>query len=333
MRIPVLCFFVAVAMAGCRLGFDDFSDDNSDALDEQPNDAGPGSNADGDPGSDTDGAPPITAAPCGSPGVFQDEFSGARPHPFWEVADDQATVQNAGLLHVTPSPAMSEAFTGVISSRAVNLTDASTMVEIEDVIGTDLDSVAVFQLRFDDGNHLTFAQTNGQLLAMSQVDAGSVEQQSVPYDRVTHRYWRIRETAGTVHFQTSEDGQVWAPPLLSTDTPHFADTVVTWLGMSTPGAFAPTGQVQFASFNKFTDVAAWCSVDTFQDNFDDNSFDIDKWYPASSFFGSCTVLEVNNAAQFRQPNGTGDVCFYASATGYDLSGSGSRFESRGSTTT
>jgi hypothetical protein len=56
----------------------------------------------------------------------------------------------------------------------------------------------------------------------------------VPYDPVAHAWWRIRESGGTVHFETSSDACNWTERS-STPTPMLDGGVEVDLGFGVPG--------------------------------------------------------------------------------------------------
>ena len=51
---------------------------------------------------------------------------------------------------------------------------------------------------------------NGALgVSYKQSGASFVEVSSAPYQALEQRYWRIRESAGVIHWETAQDGASW----------------------------------------------------------------------------------------------------------------------------
>ena len=69
---------------------------------------------------------------------------------------------------------------------------------------------------------------------------GSGDVSMVPYDPVKHRFWQIREQAGSVFFETSPDGAVYTT-LYQGATPSFVDSVRWSVGAGTGNAIATPG--------------------------------------------------------------------------------------------
>jgi hypothetical protein len=84
-----------------------------------------------------------------------------------------------------------------------DLRGGMVFLEVPQVSDTTKDQPVVLTLATLDGHRARIFQTQGQLRADRNNDLGV---NAAPYDPVMHRWWRIRETAGTVHFEVSPDG-------------------------------------------------------------------------------------------------------------------------------
>lgn len=91
--------------------------------------------------------------------------------------------------------------------------------------------------------------TSGRtLFAMAYLPAtGPVVQGSVAYDAVAHRWWRVRESGGTIFWETSPDGAAWTTQV-SWASPYAAPTASqVYMGSGYFGADPGAGS--FAEFD------------------------------------------------------------------------------------
>jgi hypothetical protein len=66
-----------------------------------------------------------------------------------------------------------------------------------------------FEVYADADNKVNFLQSGGSFTAMRYVKDGVVDQTGVSYDPVEMAWWRIRESEGTLYWETSPDGETW----------------------------------------------------------------------------------------------------------------------------
>lgn len=86
-------------------------------------------------------------------------------------------------------------------------------------------------------------------LTLRQVVAGVTDDTSITYDPTDHAYWRIREAAGTLYWETSANGTAWTTRRSATTTLNLTLVAVAlvsgYWGAETP----PVGSTVFDSVN------------------------------------------------------------------------------------
>ncbi|MEZ4302422.1 MAG: hypothetical protein R3B70_46270 [Polyangiaceae bacterium] len=121
-----------------------------------------------------------------------------------------------------------------------SLLDCQVTLQVKQVGSTSPGILTYFSVPPADGSEGDIAFTHsGTALRMNVRAGGSDTSQGVPYDPVAHAWWRIRESAGTIHFEASADGLTWLP-LFEAETPEFAGSVAVNIGMGAPDP-APQG--------------------------------------------------------------------------------------------
>lgn len=257
---------------------------------------------------------------CGTPGVFVDDFAGPVIASYWRPGAGATITQDSGSLLVRADPFVTTRFAGLASKLRVDLTDARAMVEIDAIDATGPESAAVFSLALDDDNYLRLRQADGDLF-MEIGDAPGVDRFAmIPYDPDAHRFWQIRESAGSVFFETSADGASWNLQS-SFPAPSFIDTLAIRLGVVVNAFTSDQVSVRFASLNSRTPGAGWCSADTLQDDFEDGVIG-SEWLNTTILGVGCQLYEAGGLAHFDQSEEPESlsVCWYGSSAGYDLTG-------------
>jgi hypothetical protein len=179
---------------------------------------------------------------CGATQLVVDNFDLNSVASFWNAI--APATESGGLAVVAlPSPATA----GTLGEfRTVSRTDLrGSFVYIAVLQSTNVASHAQTFLRVSDGgNALSIVEENGML---GFRDGGTVLA-SIPYDNVTHRWWRLHEQAGYVHFETSLDGTSWTGRAM-TATPPWAASVIIELGADAYQSESSPGTAQFDNVN------------------------------------------------------------------------------------
>ncbi len=108
---------------------------------------------------------------------------------------------------------------------AVSFRDDAVTVDVAVALpSTDPGSETSVELRLDPSDFATrigMFVSEGDLIMQVREPAGILFGDTVAYDALAHRWWRMVESAGTTSFQVSPDGAAWST-IASTDTPVWA---------------------------------------------------------------------------------------------------------------
>jgi hypothetical protein len=287
---------VGLASACGRIGFDDRS----------------GADAGGDAGNST---------PCGTTLVLADTFSGSTPDPQWYPFSHGGVTpsQSGGELVITlpATTAGGSNYGGYDSARRFDLRGSRTFVEVNQTVSTAGNAQTDFQVDGPKGEALSVSEEAGMLFATVSNGSSTSTLGSMPYDAVAQRWWQLRESQGTVYFETSPDGVTFTA-FAMTPTPAFAPFVDVLLDAGTYQAETSTGVARFANLNGGTPSASWCKASTLRDDFSAAALG-DQW-DGSFTMGGCTLGEAAGAAQVALVAGSAQECSIVSASGYDLTG-------------
>jgi len=251
--------------------------------------------------------------PCGGPSTIHDDFGAAATSDHWYAwgAGSGVLEQRGGAVHFTPIP---DAGMGYSSRPAVNFHEDRLTTEMT-FNGVDSSQVsASMVLRRDEGNLLGFHYQSGMLYFQTYVGGSDTVGTPIPYDPVAHRWWQLREEAGTVYWETSADGLSWTPQH-SIGTPAFADVV--WIDLLAWNSGTTGGEVAFHHVNgdPMHPETGFCPVSSFTDDFEDTTV-APQWIGDSE--PGCLLVENGGHARFGIPVGLASVrCAYATATVYD----------------
>jgi RHS repeat-associated protein len=155
----------------------------------------------------------ITAEP-GTGVVFSDDFNdNSLDTSKWNIdyPTSPISVSESGQrLQITLAP-NTAGYNGVSSNATYDLTDKSVQVELVQAVSFAGYCENFLQVVLN-SNNLFLIDVGGQgnLLMRSRVN-GVNDQTVIPFNAVTHRYWRIRHDAGTntIKFETSPDVTNW----------------------------------------------------------------------------------------------------------------------------
>jgi len=170
-------------------------------------------------------------------------------------------------------------------------------------------------------DHWVAWQLEETTLQMSRADQGTVQFiESLTFDPVAHRWWQLRDNAGTFEWRTSPGGVNWTaqPKTLTAAEVTLGEPVVVELHVSAD----PGGSVVFelGGVNPSTSQP-WCAAATATDDFDDQKRG-PLWSGTDNSELDCTMSE-DAQGQLRvdyQPADTG-ICRYRSGPAFDLTDS------------
>lgn len=154
--------------------------------------------------------PTRTGAGPWSLSLLGDEFDDGRLDPVWINSYGGAT-EGGGRGRVPCSPGL---FAGIQSVRNFQLTGAQIAVRIATLPALNGSSAATgsaYANSTTSGTRIGFQYNaaTGNIRCVSDVSFSDGAAVSVPYSAISTKWWRIRESAGTVYWETSGDGYDW----------------------------------------------------------------------------------------------------------------------------
>jgi hypothetical protein len=188
---------------------------------------GVGGTSTGFGGAGGEGGGAAGSAPC----VLNvtDAFEGDELSPTWALFGASGAVSvDDGKLEID-APETTKAGRGIRSTESFDLHDCSVTVDVAALPESQKPVGAYFGVSFQAAQAASFnASMNDQALHFTVADGGPAPPlASMPLP--APRYWRLRESAGTLYFETSEGG-IWTIRA-QTDTPGFLSSVNVGLGV------------------------------------------------------------------------------------------------------
>ena len=161
-------------------------------------------------------------------------------------------------------------YRGMDSTAKWSLTGSSASIEVPHVLTGLLSSTTYMRIQLDNSNAVSISTNGTSLIAQKQITSTYTQLGSVAYSTVAHRWWRIRESGGTVYFEFSADGLIWTS-FATLATPFSLGALTAQLAIGTDVTNASTDTAIFDNFNIPP------AFETFSDNFNDNVLDTSKW--------------------------------------------------------
>src|SRR5262245_12258322 len=159
----------------------------------------------GDASSDTNGA----TGRCGEVSLMTDDFMAPTLSPRWFSYVFGGTLSQGGgeLVATFPPSTSGSLYIGAESVHFMDFRDARMYVRVRQVLSQGTQGVTRVQMVSDIDNYIELVEGSGMLYGYLGIGAGPMRIASVPYDPVAHAWWQLRESQGTVYFETSMDGQ------------------------------------------------------------------------------------------------------------------------------
>lgn len=182
-----------------------------------------------------------------------DALGGTSLAAAWTLrTQTQGTVtEGGGTLNLTPNANTGSSQLIVASARPYALTGAGAMVQVKQVVSAAGSVNNRLSVQADDSNRLEWWFESGTLNAFYTVNSTRTTAAQLTYDPVQHAWWRIRESSGSVSFETSPDGLSWVSRAMVSDTALFPLSmafVEFYLETFNSGSAAP-GAAKYANFN------------------------------------------------------------------------------------
>jgi len=127
------------------------------------------------------------------------------------IQNGGATITETGGRLVLAMPGASTAATHADQStdRTYDLTGSAFSIKVLEVPSAATTAFAGIRIGIDDDNWFRWLYQSGNLMAQRNSGTAQATLATLTLDLAVHRYWRIREAAGTVYWDTSVDGQAW----------------------------------------------------------------------------------------------------------------------------
>jgi len=108
-------------------------------------------------------------------------------------------------------------------------------------------------LAFKDGkpkeSALNIIEMKGQIIFNHTYDHAPVTEKLLPYDPSVHRWWRIRESKGMIHYYTSPNGRAWTEQFSLPMTPGFVGASFVDFGIGATEDVSGGGTAVFDNLN------------------------------------------------------------------------------------
>jgi hypothetical protein len=261
------------------------------------------------------------ATHCGGPLAISDNFDdGVVGTDWYTFTDLGVTLGEVGghLVVGLVSNGLGSAYGGYIGARFVDFRGQRTYVEVPQVPNTALVGEAALQIFSDNLNNISITERQGMLRATLQNESSVIAM--VPYDPVAHRWWQLREAAGTIYFETSPDGVTYTAFSTTPAPAWVSHAKLELFGGSYTSINAP-GQAHFDNLNGGgTPMEPWCKASSFVDDFSAGA--IGPEWGRVFMNGACTNREMAGQAVITLDGAASNVCGLVSGTDFDLVGDG-----------
>lgn len=210
-------FVVAVLGCGCgRLGFGLTSD--------------PGSGSDGGPG---DGSL-VDAGPClGTTHQLTDNFDdNTFDAALWGNSyEDTSTrhVEANGRLEIRIAASSTNDWAGYVTTSTYQLAGDRVFVEVPVVNVQRGNTIMLLWTSLAKTDGPSVEHERGRLVMRRRIADQIFDRVDIAYDATAHRWWQVRERAGTMYWETSPDGALWTIRHQE-PTPSVTTAVVTLAG-------------------------------------------------------------------------------------------------------
>lgn len=263
---------------------------------------------------------------CGGTSLLADDFDdGAIGDLWWDSDSGGAVIDEAGGEIVILLPDLSSSWSAFQSKRLYDLHGDHFSVEVTAVVNDATSARQFIAAVAGGGDYLVIWLEEGTLHFTREVGGQYLELASVAFDPAVHRYWRLREDAGTTFWETSGDGNDYTVRAeASNDSLFPLDLLRFEVGASTDGSEVGPGEARFDDVNGGRAGGVWCKLSSFTDDFDDG--DVSRRWDRSFFSATCTAAEIGGEAVMTLGSDSTDYCAYMSATSFDATGEGAIVE-------
>jgi hypothetical protein len=267
-----------------------------------------------------DGSPvPPDAEPgaprCGTLTLLQDDFEDTSIGILWDIFEETgaSVSMNAGEAVVALAGGTADVWADFHSDAYYDFTDGVLDVE---VLGVGGDFTVVEVNAYGQGLAQIYVATGVLTTAVLETADPGVRTQ-IPYQAAEHRYWRLRESEGTLYFEVSANRSAWTE-LHSEPMPFPKEHVRAFLAAGGQLAAGPS-EARFGDVNlSAPDGLVHCPASELIDAFDTGATG-PIWSSYSD--AGCTVVEGSNVLTLTYDGLGTDYCGIDGNHRFDLRGS------------
>src|SRR5262249_50071228 len=117
--------------------------------------------------------------------------------------------QTGGQLVFTLAP-NAVASSAYYSSASYDLTSSAVLIQVVTSANTATSAQTSIALDGQGNNRIVMREEKGQLVAGLSVAGAQQTIGSSLYDPTAHAWWRVRESGGTLFWETAPDGKTWS---------------------------------------------------------------------------------------------------------------------------
>lgn len=239
--------------------------------------------------------------------TLQDALDDSALDPnLWKVASQVGgTVTETTSLSLAPSASTDAASLLVESKGLYTLVDSSALVRVDEAVNAGGYVSEQFSLKRDGNNKVYWHAEGGTLSARVKVAGAATTLAAFPYSATEHRWLRLRESAGTVYWETSADGIGWTQRASQGVASLFPlDSMIVTFYVYTFGGGTPTpGQARFSRLNSVDGNTPSPGLSGIQDNFNDGTLAL-QWTTIQS---GGTISESGGTLNFAPSANNGSV--------------------------
>jgi len=194
---------------------------------------------------------PATGAWCAASSLTDDFEDGVIPWRWSQSFDNTGCTlgEDSGQAVIDLSSG-STTHCAFYTGATYDLRDDAVRVEVVQMISTSMVEVrAYLRIWLDSENYLDLLQEDGVVSARTKIAGVWTTLASDTWSLTTHHFWRIREAAGTVYWETSPDGAAWTG---QAEAPAPFDVSAIQIGLGGQALTAPTadpGHIRFDRYN------------------------------------------------------------------------------------
>ena len=244
----------------------------------------------------------------------------------WNVVLDSpssSVAVSSGVLTETPETAIAGAGAHLISRSQYAFNGSSAFVHVKQVVAANGKVVTRFGIADPVNTWIDQAGFSFEagILKFFYTRAGnSTTVASVTYSSTSHAWWRLRESSGTVYWETSSDGSTWTARASTATTNLSVDpsNVVLLLSTKELDADSSPGSSKFSSLN--TPPSGNPSISSLVDRFD-GPIDTTRWVIYTNGAGSSVSSAGGVLTETLQPSFAGAKVILQSSSAYSLRGS------------